>query len=119
MYQKLLARLLSSTSTSTIACARRLAAVMLVLIGTIVWASNSRADPPDPQRGRALYENHCQFCHTSKVHSRANKLPLTRNELRGIVDNWQRQENLSWTRDDTADVVEYLNRTHYHFAPGQ
>ena len=71
----------------------------------------------DPGRGRLLYENHCQQCHTANIHSRAKKLPLDRNELRVIVDDWRRQINLPWTPDETEDVVEYLNRTRYRFAP--
>lgn len=71
----------------------------------------------DADRGRALYENHCEYCHTSKIHARPNRLPLTKNELRLIIDNWQRQENLPWTSEEVEDVVEYLNVTRYHFAP--
>jgi mono/diheme cytochrome c family protein len=71
----------------------------------------------DAGRGRMLYENHCQQCHTPNIHSRAKKLPLDRNELRVIVDDWRRQINLPWTPAETEDVVEYLNRTRYRFAP--
>ena len=71
----------------------------------------------DPARGRALYENHCQQCHTPKIHSRANKLPMTKHEVRLIVDDWRRQVNLPWTPEEVEDVVEYLNVTRYKFAP--
>lgn len=74
-------------------------------------------DLVDVERGRALYENHCQVCHTPKVHSRVNRLPINRAELREIVDNWQRQEALGWSTQEVADVVEYLNRTRYGYAP--
>jgi mono/diheme cytochrome c family protein len=81
----------------------------------LLYASSSFG--ADAVRGRALYENHCEHCHTPKIHSRANKLPLTKNELRVIVDDWRRQINLPWTPDETEDVVEYLNQTRYRFAP--
>ena len=71
---------------------------------------------PDPVRGRALYENHCQVCHTPRVHSRANRLPIDRAELREIVDRWQREEHLRWSAQDITDVVEFLGRTRYGFA---
>lgn len=63
---------------------------------------------PDMERGRALYENHCQVCHTPRVHSRANSLPINRAELREIVDRWQREEHLRWSAQDVTDVVEFL-----------
>jgi hypothetical protein len=70
----------------------------------------------DAARGRALYENHCQNCHTPKIHSRTNKLPMTKHEVRLIVDDWRRQVNLPWTPEEVEDVVEYLNVTRYKFA---
>jgi mono/diheme cytochrome c family protein len=71
--------------------------------------------PADVERGRALYENHCQVCHTPRVHARADRLPINQAELRAIVDRWQREENLRWSAQDVADVVEYLNRTRYGY----
>ena len=70
---------------------------------------------PDMERGRALYENHCEVCHTSKVHSRINRLPIDIKELRQIVDNWQKEERLQWSPQDVEDVVQFLNRTRYNF----
>ena len=71
----------------------------------------------DVTRGRALYENHCEYCHTPKIHSRAKRLPATRDEVRLIVDDWRRQVNVAWTPEEVEDVVEYLNVTRYKFAP--
>jgi mono/diheme cytochrome c family protein len=73
------------------------------------------SDAPDVQRGRMLYENHCVTCHTPNIHSRAKRLPLTRDELVGIVDHFRRIQNLGWTPAEIDDVVEYLNRTRYRF----
>jgi hypothetical protein len=82
-----------------------------VLVCTLT--GTSVAQPPDRVRGQMLYENHCRFCHTPKVHERRNKPPLARAELRSIVNDWQRQEGLSWAAQDTEDVVEYLAVTRY------
>ena len=71
--------------------------------------------PADAGRGRGLYENHCTVCHTAKVHSRVNRLSMSRAELRDIVDRWQREEKLRWSAQDISDVVEYLNRTRYGY----
>lgn len=73
------------------------------------------ADVPSVQRGRLLYENHCEVCHTSSIHRRPNRMPLNAAELRRIVDQWQKQEKLNWSEQDIADVVQFLRETRYHF----
>jgi mono/diheme cytochrome c family protein len=73
------------------------------------------AQAPSLERGRALYENHCQVCHTPQVHTRANRLPIDAAELREIVASWQRTENLRWSAEDIEDVVHFLRQTRYRF----
>ena len=55
------------------------------------------------------------MCHSGKVHARAKRLPVTRTEVREIVEKWQAQQQLGWSASDVEDVVEFLNRTHYKF----
>ena len=83
----------------------------------LALAAPAAAQMPDASRGRALYENHCIACHTERVHSRPNRIALTREDVREIVDHWQRQQALAWTPQDTEDVVEFLGRSRYHYAP--
>ena len=73
------------------------------------------AEIPDAARGRALYENHCQVCHTPNIHSRLNRIPLDADELRQITAHWSRQENLRWSAEEVEDVVYYLRLTRYGF----
>jgi hypothetical protein len=40
-------------------------------------------------------------------------MALDRAQLRSIVDDWQRQEGLTWASQDTEDVVEHLVQTRY------
>lgn len=77
--------------------------------------AGASAQLPNAERGRALYENHCVVCHTSKVHSRVNRIAVSRAEVREIVSNWQAQQKLGWNTQDVEDVVEHLNRSRYHF----
>ena len=94
----------------------RAAALWLVAMPVLLFAAaNVIAQAPDPVRGQALYENHCQVCHTSKVHARAKRIPMTRADVREIVGKWQVQQRLTWSAQDVGDVVEFLNRTQYHF----
>ena len=99
-------------------------ASFVILSGFViaVWALDERqrrraksAEIPDLARGRALYENHCQVCHTPNIHSRPNRLPLNADELRDIVAHWSRQENLRWSPEEVEDVVFYLQQTRYKF----
>lgn len=103
--------------TGAFAVSRRWSPSALCLAAAMLSGAAAAQALPDAERGRALYENHCQVCHTPRVHSRANRLPISRGELREIVDNWQRQEALGWSSQDVADVVEFLNRTRYGYAP--
>jgi mono/diheme cytochrome c family protein len=90
---------------------------LIVLLTGITTGASAATPAPAFERGRALYEAHCEQCHTPNIHSRANKLPLTRDELAAIVDHFRRAEGLAWTPEEVDAVVEYLNRTRYRFAP--
>lgn len=87
----------------------------LVLMGLLLGAGPAGAQMPDAARGRALYDNHCQVCHSSAVHKRVNRIPVTRDELRDIVEHWQTQQKLQWSAQDVNDVVTYLSQTLYKF----
>ena len=89
---------------------RLIAATLLLCLPAVADAQLA-----DIERGRALYENHCQVCHTPKVHSRVNRLAITRAEVRELADNWQSQQALRWSDQDLEDVVEFLSRTRYQF----
>jgi mono/diheme cytochrome c family protein len=69
----------------------------------------------DSVRGRTLYENHCDGCHSTRVHECEQKLPANLEDLRLQVDRWQALQNLRWSADDIRDVVDYLNLTKYRF----
>ena len=109
------------TATTSNAPPRKSGSLHIVASGLFVAAmivsTESSVFAADIARGRALYENHCMFCHTQKIHSRTNSLPMTKNEVRLMVDDWRRQSNLAWTREEVEDVVEYLNVTRYKFPP--
>ena len=88
----------------------------MLVLAVASSAAHAATDAPGFERGRLLYENHCRYCHTPSIHSRAARLPLNRDELSAIVDHFRRTEGLAWTREEVDDVVEYLNGTRYRFA---
>jgi mono/diheme cytochrome c family protein len=67
------------------------------------------------ERGRMLYENHCQVCHTSEVHGRKKRVAIGITELRAIVARWQANQKLNWNAEEIEDVVQFLATTHYFF----
>lgn len=78
-------------------------------------ACGAHAQVGDATRGRALYENHCQVCHTGKVHVRPNRIVLSRRDVTEIVEHWQAQQKLQWGAQEVQDVVDYLARNVYKF----
>lgn len=104
-----------SNSSPNWSARRSIRTAVLGAVTAAFLAAPAVAQIPDSERGRALYENHCIACHTAQVHSRPNRTALTREEVRKIVDHWSRQQNLRWSEQETADVVEFLGRTRYHF----
>lgn len=84
-------------------------------LGMCFVVPNAGAQTPSVERGRALYENHCTVCHTSRVHTRVNRISASRADVREIVEKWQTQEKLLWGSQEVDDVVEFLARTRYQF----
>ena len=71
------------------------------------------------ERGRELYDNHCHVCHTNQVHGRKNRTALSIGDLREIVDQWQSNQGLRWSREEIDDVVQYLANARYFFITRQ
>ena len=92
-------------------------AMSAALSALALLAAPAAAQVADAARGRALYENHCIACHTPRIHSRPAKIAITREEVRELVEHWRRQQSLTWSAQETEDVVEYLGRTRYKFPP--
>jgi mono/diheme cytochrome c family protein len=88
-------------------CAIALAAL------TVAW--HPVALGADAERGRALYENHCMVCHTSKVHRREPRVEANSAQLYRIVEGWQAEQGLRWSREEIDDVAYYLKLTQYNF----
>lgn len=68
-------------------------------------------------RGRALYENHCQSCHEALAHTRENHVVKTVEGLRQRVWSWSVHSGLNWRDDEIDDVTRYLNRRFYQLTP--
>ena len=65
------------------------------------------------ERGQALYENHCRFCHESWAHKRVESRINSLHSLRQRVAAWSVHSGLGWGSDEIDDVTDYLNRHFY------
>jgi mono/diheme cytochrome c family protein len=69
----------------------------------------------DAERGKLLYETHCLSCHYERIHKRdaAHSTIRSHTALRVTVGRWAEQVKRPLSIEDTEDIAEYLNRSHY------
>jgi len=84
----------------------------MVSIASVTGAAPVHADE---QRGRLLYENHCQACHASVVHVREHRKVESPAALRAMIQRWATERKLTWRDVELADVYDYLNNRFYKF----
>ena len=92
---------------------QRLPHVLMLGIATVFCAQSAIAQ--DAVRGRELYETYCGDCHFQRMHERdrAKSRVQTREDLRLEVRRWSAQTRRSFAAQELADIVEYLNSSHY------
>ena len=81
------------------------------MLGVLLLALPAFAQ--DPGRGKLLYETHCGGCHYERVHDRLRSKIRDLADLRAEVARWAPQTKRKFTDEELADVVEYLNVSHY------
>jgi mono/diheme cytochrome c family protein len=73
------------------------------------------ANPADPARGRALYEQRCQGCHSESVHARPKRTARDLEDVRRWVSRWNDSLSLAWDAEEIDDVALYLNGAYYRY----
>jgi mono/diheme cytochrome c family protein len=78
---------------------------------------SAAAAAQNSQTGRLLYETYCGQCHYERLHDRDPSRSRVKSlqDLRAQVARWAGNTGRIFTQDELADVVEYLNSSHYHF----
>lgn len=81
----------------------------------VVVFSTQYVHAQDAAQGRELYETHCGDCHFQRVHERDRDKSRvqTREQLRVQVARWGAQTRRNFSAQEQADMVEYLDRSHY------
>ncbi len=69
----------------------------------------------DVGHGKALEEQSCTKCHDNSVYSRPDRRIKSLAALQQRVNMCKKQAGAEWDKEETADVVEYLNTEFYRF----
>jgi len=73
------------------------------------------ANSADPQRGLMLYETQCTGCHDSVFHLVGPRVAQSYDGISSEVARWAETIDLEWTKEEIADVTEYLNTQFYKY----
>ena len=87
-----------------------------LLLGALALGQTPSALAVNPERGRQLYENQCQACHSSLLHTKKARKIETLGALQQRVATWGIHAGQDWGSDEVNDVTLYLERAFYHFS---
>ena len=93
----------------------RLEAIAVVFGGIVLSAYSVATLAEEFSRGQALYENHCQSCHTDWAHTRSERKVTSMGDLHRRVAAWSIHAGLAWSDEDIGDVTDYLEQSFYRF----
>lgn len=85
---------------------------LLVLLSTI--STNLAAEEAKPD-GQKLYDQHCQGCHDTRIHTRPNRIIHTYSDLTNRVKFCDAQVKSNFSTTQLTAVTDYLNTTFYKF----
>jgi mono/diheme cytochrome c family protein len=85
------------------------------LLALVVIGAATTVQAADAERGRLLYEGHCNVCHNTGVHLRASRKARTFEGIREQVVRWNNELGGAWRREDFDDVTLYLNNRYYFY----
>jgi mono/diheme cytochrome c family protein len=92
-----------------------LKALVAALGGIVLGIGSITTLAEEFSRGQALYENHCQSCHTDWAHTRSERKVTSMGELHRRVAAWSIHSGLDWSDEDIGDVADYLEQNFYRF----
>lgn len=89
------------------------------LLGAVLLTQASAVPAVSADRGRQLYENQCQACHSKLVHTKEAHKINTLSDLQRRVAAWGIHAGQDWGPEETNDVTLYLDRVFYHFGEAE
>jgi hypothetical protein len=82
---------------------------------SLLLLSTTVAVQAEPDRGETLVKQSCQRCHDNSIFTRPNSIIFSLSALKKRVRFCESMAHAGWSGQDYEAVVEYLNRTFYHF----
>ncbi len=89
------------------------------LLGLTLLVQPQAASAVNFDRGRQLYENHCQACHSNLLHTPEARKINTLSALQRQVAAWGIHAGQDWGSEEVNDVTLYLDRMFYRFGEQQ
>lgn len=83
-------------------------------VATLVLSLGS-LQAADINNGDDLHFTNCTGCHDESVYTRDNRRVKNLQRLGTQVRFCKDTLELTWFEDEVEDVIEYLNKTYYHF----
>lgn len=88
----------------------------LRLLAGLALLSGAGTQAQDLERGKLLYDTHCNECHYERVHQRLRSDIKDIGELREEVARRALEtKRRTFSFDELDDIAEYLNASHYRF----
>jgi mono/diheme cytochrome c family protein len=88
---------------------------IIILSGIISLALVGTAQAQNFQRGGELFEHQCHGCHDDlRLAAKAGKVKSLK-DLRKKIGSWAEHGGTQWGNSEVDDVLNYLNKSFYHF----
>ena len=77
--------------------------------------SMAAANAADGEQGKKLYDDNCQGCHDTRIHTRPNRIIHTYGDLANRVKFCDAQVKAGFGDEQLKAVTDYLNTEFYKF----
>lgn len=90
----------------------------VALTSTGILPGKARAE--NFERGQHLFEDHCRACHGDLMFAEKQGIKAkSLGDLRKKIASWAEHGGMEWGNEEVDDVLQYMNKTFYHFKSGE
>lgn len=88
---------------------------LLLPIGILLFSVMNTSQAGDIANGKKLYEEKCNACHDTRIHTRPNRIIHTYDDLVNRVKFCDNASKAGFDSKQMEDVTDYLNDAFYKF----